>query len=295
MTDMESLLGEQAPTPAGGRRAEKSRRRGPGCLIALVILAVLAAGLYYGVTDGIDKVKDQFGAPADYPGPGTDEVIFEVNSGDTATDIGRGLKDAGVVASVDAFIDAAQADPKSSNIQAGFYSLQKQMKASDALAILDRPREHRHHVGRHPRGPHGAPDRRPAGQGHRLQEGRVREGAQGPGGARAAGVRRGEPGGLPVPGDLRLRPGGAAGRHAARHGGALAAGRRGERPRGRRPGAGLHAARDHDDRQPDRGRGPRRVPRQDLPGHLQPAGEPRQRAHQRAARDRRHRQLRAGP
>ena len=51
-----------------------------------------------------------------------------------------------------------------------------------------------------------------------------------------------------------------------------------QRPRGRRRGARLHAARDHDDRQPDRGRGPREVPRQDRPGHLQPAGEPRQRA-----------------
>ena len=46
MTDhdyMDSLLGEQTPTPAGGRRAQKNRRRGPGCLIALVILAVLGA------------------------------------------------------------------------------------------------------------------------------------------------------------------------------------------------------------------------------------------------------------
>ena len=41
----------------------------------------------------------------------------------------------------------------------------------------------------------------------------------------------------------------------------------------RRRGARLHAARDHDDRQPDRGRGPRQVPRQDRPGHLQPAGD----------------------
>ena len=30
----------------------------------------------------------------------------------------------------------------------------------------------------------------------------------GPGGTRAPGVRRGQPGGLPVPGDVRLRPAG---------------------------------------------------------------------------------------
>jgi UPF0755 protein len=137
---MESLLGEEGTqTPAGGRRAQKSRRRGPGCLIALVILAVLAAGVYYGVSTGIDKVKAQFGSPEDYPGPGSGEVIYEVKSGDTATDIGRGLKDAGVVASVDAFIDVAQGNPASSNIQAGTYPMLKEMKASDALAVLIDP------------------------------------------------------------------------------------------------------------------------------------------------------------
>ena len=108
------------------------------------------------------------------------------------------------------------------------------------------------------------------------------------------GVRRGQPGGLPVPGDLRLRPGGAAGRHAPRHGGALAAGIDRQRPRGRRRGARLHAARDHDDRQPDRGRGPRRLPAEDRPGHLQPAGD-RPQPGGRIPADRRHGQLRARP
>ncbi len=139
MSDI-GILGEgDTETPAGGRRAQKSRRRGPGCLIALVILAVLAAGLYYGVSVGMDKIKDQFGSPEDYPGPGTGEVTYEVKSGDTATDIGRGLKDAGVVASVDAFIDVAQGNPQSGNIQAGFYLLREEMKAADALAILIDP------------------------------------------------------------------------------------------------------------------------------------------------------------
>ena len=111
MTDMESLLGDQTPTPAGGRRAEKSRRRGPGCLIALVILAVLAGAGYYGVTTGVDKIKDQFSSAEDYPGPGSGDVTFEVKSGDSVAVMGRGLKEAGVVASVEAFIDAAERQP----------------------------------------------------------------------------------------------------------------------------------------------------------------------------------------
>jgi peptidoglycan lytic transglycosylase G len=139
MTDMDSLLGDQTPTPAGGRRAQKNRRRGPGCLIALVILVVLAAGAYYGVTTGIDKINDAFGSAEDYPGPGSGEVTFEVKSGDTIAVMGRGLKDAGVVASVDAFIEAAGANPQSGNIQAGYYKLAKEMKASDVVNVLVDP------------------------------------------------------------------------------------------------------------------------------------------------------------
>jgi UPF0755 protein len=139
MTDMEDLLGEQTPTPAGGRRAERSRRRGPGCLIALVILAVLAGIAYWGVTTGIDKVQDQFSSADDYPGPGSGEVNFEVKQGDSIAEMGRGLKAAGVVASVDAFIEAAGANPEAGKIQAGFYPLMKEMKASDVVAILVDP------------------------------------------------------------------------------------------------------------------------------------------------------------
>ncbi len=139
MTDMEDLLGEQTPTPAGGRRAERSRRRGPGCLIALVVLAVLAGAAYWGVNTGIDKIKDQFSSADDYPGPGSGEVNFEVKQGDSIAEMGRGLKEAGVVASVDAFISAAGANPEAGKIQAGFYPLLKEMKASDVVAVLVDP------------------------------------------------------------------------------------------------------------------------------------------------------------
>jgi UPF0755 protein len=139
MTDMESLLGEEPVAPTGRRRAERSRRRGPGCLIALVVLAVLGAGAYYAVSQGVDKIRNQFSSPEDYPGPGSGEVVFEVKQGDTISVMGRGLKDAGVVASVDAFISAASANPRSNAIQAGFYTMQKQMKASDVVTILVDP------------------------------------------------------------------------------------------------------------------------------------------------------------
>jgi UPF0755 protein len=144
MSDL-GLLGDpdepgRRTTPAGGRRAQKQRRRGPGCLIALIVLAVLVGGGYYGVSKGIDKVQSAFGSPEDYAGPGSGEVTFQVKSGDTATDIGRALKADGVVASVDAFISAANGSTQAANIQAGYYSLMKKMKASDALAVLVDPK-----------------------------------------------------------------------------------------------------------------------------------------------------------
>jgi UPF0755 protein len=100
---------------------------------------VLAGAGYWGVTTGIDRVKDQFGSAKDYDGPGTGEVSFEVKQGDSIAEMGRGLKAADVVASVDAFIDAARGNSQSSTIQAGYYSLKKKMKASDVVNILVDP------------------------------------------------------------------------------------------------------------------------------------------------------------
>lgn len=130
------LLPGSAP---GRRRAEKRRRNLPGCIAVLVALAVVVGGLYLVGTWGIGVLRDRFGSPEDYPGPGSGKVTFQVHSGDTATRIGQNLKAAGVVASVDAFIDAANAEPESSSIQAGFFPLKKKMAAADVVAVLIDP------------------------------------------------------------------------------------------------------------------------------------------------------------
>src|SRR5262245_14227211 len=119
----------------GHRRARKRRGRGvTGCLTTLVVLGLIVGGLYLGLTKGVAFVRDQFADPEDYPGPGTGSVTIEVEPGDTATDIGRTLEEADVVASVEAFTNAAngRAD-EAATIQAGFYEMRKQMSASDAL------------------------------------------------------------------------------------------------------------------------------------------------------------------
>lgn len=137
----DTVAGEEADAAAyePGRRRGDKRRSLPGCLAVLVVLALVVGGFYYVVTWGIDKVGDQFSSAEDYPGPGRGKVTFQVHPGDTAAEMGRNLKAAGVVASVEAFIDAANANPESSSIQAGYFPLKKQMAADDVVEILVDP------------------------------------------------------------------------------------------------------------------------------------------------------------
>jgi UPF0755 protein len=122
-----------------GRRRSRKRRSVPGCLAVIVALAVIVGGFYFVVTWGMDKIGDQFSDADDYDGPGTGDLTFQVHSGDTATVIGRNLKSEGVVASVEAFIDAANANPESSSIQAGYFPLKKEMAAADVVEVLVDP------------------------------------------------------------------------------------------------------------------------------------------------------------
>lgn len=123
----------------GGRRRARRRRNVPGCIAVLVALAVVVGGAYFVITWGVDKLGDQFSSAEDYPGPGQGEVNFQVKRGDTVAAMGRNLKTAGVVASVEAFIDAASANPESNSIQAGYFPLKKEMASEDVVEILVDP------------------------------------------------------------------------------------------------------------------------------------------------------------
>jgi UPF0755 protein len=127
-------------TRRGGRRAERdSRGRSRGCVPMLVVLVVVLVAAWLGGSWGLGKVRSALGDSPDYPGPGSGVVTVQVRQGETAAAIGRELKAKDVVKSVEAFTDAAAADDRSRNIQVGYYQLKKQMKASDALAVLIDP------------------------------------------------------------------------------------------------------------------------------------------------------------
>lgn len=109
--------------------------------VMLALLVVLGVGLllFLGGRAVVGWISDLFDPPPDYPGPGTGSVVITVEPGDTPTDVSVDLFTEDVVASQEAFIDAAKDDPRSSEMQPGAYEMQRQMAAEDALEILVDP------------------------------------------------------------------------------------------------------------------------------------------------------------
>jgi UPF0755 protein len=136
----EPEAGEPAPPHrAPGSRRGRKKSKVPGCLAVLVAFGVVAGLLYVGVTAGLDKLREQFADPEDYAGPGTGSVTFEVAEGENGSAICRNLESSGVVASVDACVNAVNGNPEAAGIQVGFYQLQEQMASEDAIALLVDP------------------------------------------------------------------------------------------------------------------------------------------------------------
>ncbi|MCZ2837463.1 endolytic transglycosylase MltG [Modestobacter sp. VKM Ac-2985] len=113
----------------GGRR-----RRGPVVVgLSLVVLAALMAGIFLGGKALWERVNP---VAEDYAGAGTGEVDVRVESGDSLRAIGATLVEAGVIASVPPFTEAAEANPAATGIQPGVYRLREQMSGQAALDLL---------------------------------------------------------------------------------------------------------------------------------------------------------------
>ena len=115
-------------------------RRALGCLAVVLALAVLLGGGYVVYSVGVGALRDRLSPPDDYSGSGAGRVLVQVEDGDAASDIAAKLKKQGVVASAEAFTDAARDDPESTGIQVGFYELRRRMSAASALAVLVEPK-----------------------------------------------------------------------------------------------------------------------------------------------------------
>ena len=124
------------------RRVQRLQRRATRHKWALVFIAIglvltaLAGSVVYNfLTTTFASNSNEV---ADYEGLGQGTVQVVIETGDTGTDIAATLFAQGVVASEQAFINAAQANPDSAGIKPGFYFMQREMKAEYALlALLD--------------------------------------------------------------------------------------------------------------------------------------------------------------
>ena len=162
-----SIFGEEEEPPAGSmepatvrprtrreaREAElaalrqlrgrgRSAKGKPSVLRRLAVLALALAIIGGGVAIAytyLRPVVAGFLEPNDYPGPGAGAVRVSVAQGAGGSAIAQVLAEQDVIKSTKAFIEAAQNDPKSAGIQPGVYEMRKQMKATDALAILIDP------------------------------------------------------------------------------------------------------------------------------------------------------------
>ncbi|MGC4807335.1 endolytic transglycosylase MltG [Micromonospora sp. DT233] len=116
------------------RKGESSGGRGKtalALLMAFVLLGVIGGGAFY----GFDRVQSYFVTP-DYDGAGTGEVTVEIKQGALIADMADALQVAGVVKSSKAFIEAAEENARSKNIQPGTYKVRKQMSAEQAIVML---------------------------------------------------------------------------------------------------------------------------------------------------------------
>ncbi|HEX5018565.1 MAG TPA: endolytic transglycosylase MltG [Actinomycetes bacterium] len=104
-------------------------------VVVALLLALLVGAAWFAVSI-LGGSLGGIGGAEDYPGPGSGEAIVEVSEGDTSADIASTLADANVVASAEAFIDAAAADDRALGIQPGFYALLEEMSAQDALDLM---------------------------------------------------------------------------------------------------------------------------------------------------------------
>jgi peptidoglycan lytic transglycosylase G len=115
-------------------RGRRRRRFTSGFVLVLLIVVVVGA-----VFLGSKLWHTLSGVGNDYSGDGVNDVIIQVHDGDSTTTIGKTLEDHKVVATVKAFVEAAEGNSAISAIQPGFYKVRTEIPASNAVSRLADP------------------------------------------------------------------------------------------------------------------------------------------------------------
>ncbi|PLS30259.1 YceG-like family [Bifidobacterium margollesii] len=120
-------------------RRKKQMARRMRIIIAVVLLAFIAIGGWfaYSKISGLrGAVQQQRVQAADYPGPGSGDVQFTVETGDDSVTIGDNLAKAGIVKSSEAFQQAVVNSGLENQLQPGTFELRYRMNSEAVVKIL---------------------------------------------------------------------------------------------------------------------------------------------------------------
>ncbi|MCF7549194.1 endolytic transglycosylase MltG [Pseudonocardia sp. WMMC193] len=129
LTRREELAARRAELRENARRR---RRRG----VLVLLAALLLLGVVFG--GGAYLVGSRFFTD-DFDGPGEGDAVVRVIDGDTTGQIATMLANRGVVASREAFTEAAAEDSRILAIQPGYYQVKLKMSGAAAVAALVDP------------------------------------------------------------------------------------------------------------------------------------------------------------
>jgi UPF0755 protein len=115
------------------REARRRRRRRVVRGLTLTAFIVILVGVVF---LGSKLWHTMFGPGSDYSGDGKSDVVIQIHEGDSTTAIGKTLEEHKVVATVKAFVGAAENNAAMTAIQPGFYKVRTEIPASDAVARL---------------------------------------------------------------------------------------------------------------------------------------------------------------
>ncbi len=116
---------DERPTRRERRRAGRRRGRAFGWVAAIAVIALLAGGAWFGITE-------IFGYE-DFEGAGESDVLVQVADGDSTNTIATKLASSGVVASPKAFVKASDDNTKVRGVRPGFYVMKTKMSGASAV------------------------------------------------------------------------------------------------------------------------------------------------------------------
>ncbi|MEU8543509.1 endolytic transglycosylase MltG [Streptomyces sp. NPDC048717] len=132
--DEEPGRGRGSRSGRGGKGGKNRKaKNGMACMVVAVVILGGVGGIGY---FGYKFYQGRFAAAPDYVGEGSGTVQVEIPGQASGSQIGNILKKAGVVRSVDAFVAAQTRNPRGISIQAGVYTMKKEMSAQSAVALM---------------------------------------------------------------------------------------------------------------------------------------------------------------